>query len=81
MSRSHILFHCRALEADKAWGNSRPKGVRALLASPKWESRLVFFLKLSGVGRVVERDRDEEAGRGERADGWIVWDHRDKDPD
>jgi hypothetical protein len=31
--------------------NIRPKGARALLASPRWESRLVHFLKLSGVGR------------------------------
>jgi hypothetical protein len=42
---------------------------------------LARFLKLSGVGRVVEKGRDEEAGRAEKMDGWIVWDHRDKDPD
>jgi hypothetical protein len=83
MSRSHNRLHCPALEADrnKVWGNIRPKGVRALLANPRWESRSVYFLKLPGVGRVVERGRDEEAERMERLDGWIVWDHRDKNPD
>jgi hypothetical protein len=83
MTRSHTLLHCPALEADrnKAWGNIRPKGIRALLANPRWESWLVHFLKLSGVGRVVERGKDEEAERTKRLDGWIICDHPDKDPD
>jgi hypothetical protein len=41
----------------------------------------VHFLKLSGAGRVVERGRDEEVGRAEKMDEWIVWDHRYRDPD
>jgi hypothetical protein len=46
-----------------------------LLASPKWESRLLHFLKLSGVGRVMENGADEEERRAARMDGW---EHRDR---
>jgi hypothetical protein len=83
MSRSHVLLHCPKLEADRAqaWGSVRPKSIRVLLASPRWESRLVYFLELSGAGRVMENGRDEKADRASRLDGWIVWDHRDREPD
>jgi hypothetical protein len=43
-----------------------------LLASPRWEKRLLSFLELSGVGRVMENGAEEEA-RAEKMGGWIVW--------
>jgi hypothetical protein len=64
MTRSHVLLHCPnetlAAARAKAWGDVRPNGVQAVLASPRWESRLIFFLELSGVGRVVEDGRNDE---------------------
>jgi len=34
---------------------------------------LLNFLELSGVGRVMDHEVDEDATRTERLDGWIVW--------
>jgi len=45
-----------------------PRGVRVLPANPRWERRVLKFLELSGVRRVM----DEDAARAERLDGWIV---------
>jgi hypothetical protein len=44
-----------------------------LLSSPRWESRLLRFLQLSGVGRFVEGGVDEDEAHATRMDGWIVW--------
>jgi hypothetical protein len=57
MTRSHVLLHCpnvklRAARME-AWEGKDPGGVRVLLANPRWERRLVKFLEMSGVGRVM----------------------------
>jgi hypothetical protein len=79
MTRSHVMFHCtntRLVSArQEAWGN-----VRTLLGNPRWERRLLHFLELSGVGRVTENGEGEKETRTERMDGWIVWEHRDREP-
>jgi hypothetical protein len=80
MTRSHVLLHCLeeapAAARAKAWGDVRPSGIQALLASPRRESRLILFLKFSGVGRVVEDGRDEEEAWASMTDGWIAWEDR-----
>jgi hypothetical protein len=43
-----------------------------LLNNPRWERRLLRFLELSGVGKVVEDGTDVEEARAARLDGWIV---------
>ena len=37
------------------------------------QPRLLRFLELSVVGRVVENGEDEEGRRAARLDSWIVW--------
>jgi hypothetical protein len=56
MTRSHVLLQCsntklRAARME-AWEGKDPRGVRVLLANPRWERRLAKFLELSEVGRV-----------------------------
>jgi len=46
--------------------------VRALLSNPRWGERLVRFLELSGVGRVMADGVDEDEARSRRIDRWIV---------
>jgi len=36
-----------------------PRGVRVLLANPRWERRLLKFLELPGAGRVMDDGVDE----------------------
>jgi len=43
-----------ALAREEAWEGKDPRGIRVLLNNPRWERRLLRFLELSGVGRVVE---------------------------
>jgi hypothetical protein len=85
MTRSHVLLHCYGENLRdarrQAWSDANPSGIRTLLASPRWESRLLNFLELSGVGRIVENGTDEEEARAARMDGWVVWDHRVREPD
>jgi hypothetical protein len=73
MTRLHVLLHCtsESLRAARhqAWGNTNPSSIRTLLASPRWESRLLRFLELSGVGRRVEDGTDEKEARAARMDG------------
>jgi hypothetical protein len=57
----------------EAWERRDPGGVRVLLSNPRWERRLVKFLELSGVGRVMADGVGEDEARVERMDGWIVW--------
>jgi hypothetical protein len=76
MTRSHVLLHCpnaklRAARAE-AWENKNPGGVRVLLANPRWGRRLVKFLELSGVGRVMANGTDEDGAHAARMDEWIV---------
>jgi hypothetical protein len=53
-----------ALSVQYVVGAVRPGSTQALLASPRWESRLLHFLELSGVGRVMENGEDEEEKDG-----------------
>jgi len=46
-----------------------PGGLKVLLSSLRWERRLLRFLELSGVGRIVESGADKEATR---LDGWVA---------
>jgi len=77
MSRSHIPLHCpnaRLTAAGvEAWEGRDPGGVRVLLANPRWERRLVRFLELSGVGRVMADGVDEDGARAAQVDEWIAW--------
>jgi len=72
MTRSHVLLHCpnaRLRETRReAWEDRDPGGVRALLSNPRWERRLLRFLELSGVGRVMDDGVDEEEARAVRMD-------------
>jgi hypothetical protein len=77
MTRSHVLLHCpnaklRAARTE-AWEGKNPGGVRVLLANPRWERRLVKFLELSGVGRVMADGTDEEGAYAARMDEWVAW--------
>jgi hypothetical protein len=47
--------------------------VRVLLANPRWERRLVKFLELSGVGRVMADGTDEDGAYAARMDEWVAW--------
>jgi hypothetical protein len=49
-------------------GNKETSFNHPVLASPRWEGRSVHFLKLSGVGRVVEGGRAEEDERAGKMD-------------
>jgi hypothetical protein len=86
MTRSHTLLHCpneRLAEARRqSWGNTPPSGIKALLANPRWESRLLHFLELSGVGRIVQDGSCEDESWGVRMDNWVAWDNRrSREPD
>jgi hypothetical protein len=77
MTRSHVLLHCpnaklRAARVE-AWEGKDPGGVRVLLANPRWERRLVKFLELSGVGRVMADGPDEDGAYAARMDEWVAW--------
>jgi hypothetical protein len=77
MTRSHVLLHCsnaklRAARTE-AWEGKDPGGVRVLLANPRWERRLVEFLELSGVGRVIADGTDEDGAYAARMDEWVAW--------
>jgi len=69
MARSHVLLYCanarlRAAR-EEAWENKNPGSIRVLLSNPRWERRLLRFLELSGVERVVEDRTDEDQARAE----------------
>jgi hypothetical protein len=77
MTRSHVLPHCpnarvRAARVE-AWDDKEPGSIRVLLSNPQWEKRLLRFLELSGVGRVMEDGVDEEEVRAGRLGHWISW--------
>ena len=54
MTRSHVLLHCPGAEIrvarEEAWERKDPGSIRVLLSNPRWERRLLRFLKLSGSG-------------------------------
>jgi hypothetical protein len=64
MAQSHVLLHCqntRPVAATmEAWEGRDPGGVCVHLAKPRWERRLLRFLELSVVGRVVADGTNEE---------------------
>ena len=55
-----------------AWGGRRPSSVRALLADPRREARLLKPIEPPGIGGVVGM-MDVEEERAVRLDGWIAW--------
>jgi hypothetical protein len=59
-------------------GGQDPGDIRVLLNNPRWERRLLWFLELSGAGRVVEDGTDEEEARAARLDGWVVWEAEER---
>ena len=80
MTRSRALLRCagaklRAARAE-AWEGKNPESVRVLLMYPRWERRLLRFLEISGVGRLVGSE-DVEETRATRLDGWIRWERED----
>jgi len=82
MTRPHVLHYCanarlRAAR-EEAWENKNPGSIRALLSNPRWERRLLRFLGLSGVGRMVEDGTDEDQVRAERMDQWIAWEAEER---
>jgi hypothetical protein len=85
MTRSHVLAPLRQPKdrggQTRGLGRSPPSGRANVVGEPRWEKRLLRFLELSGVGRTLENGADEEETRAERMDGWIVWEHRDREPD
>jgi hypothetical protein len=82
MTRSHVLLHCPgprlATARVEAWQGRDPGGVRVLLSNTRWETRLVKFLELSGMGRMIADGTDEDEARAERMDGWIVWETEER---
>jgi hypothetical protein len=83
MTRSHALLHCpnatQAAARVEAWEGRNPGGIRVLLANPRWESRLLRFLELSGVGRFVEGGKDEDEAYASRMDGSVVWEAEEEE--
>jgi len=65
-------------EGSNAWEGKNPGSIKVLLSNPRWERRLLCFLELSGVGRVVEDGRDEDQERAERMDRWIIWEAEER---
>jgi len=82
MTRSHVLLHCTNTRlraaCEEAWEDKNPGGIRVLLSNPGWERRLLRFLELSGVGRVVEDGTDEDQARAEKMDQWITWEAEER---
>jgi len=82
MTRSHALLHCsseKLREARKeAWEGKNSGSIRVLLSNLRWERRLIKFLELSGVSRVVEDGRDEDQAWAERMDGRIAWEAEER---
>jgi len=77
ITRSHVLLHCpneklRSARTE-AWEGKNPGGIRVSLANPRWERRIVRFLELSGVGRTIADETDEDGVHAARMDEWIAW--------
>jgi hypothetical protein len=64
----------RYSKAKKRWNNNPAHhGKDSIAPPPPKERRLLHFLELSGVGRVMDNGEDEEEARAARMDGWIIW--------
>jgi len=82
MIQSHALLYC---PSEKPWGARKEvwegknlRSIRVLLSNSRWEHRLIKFLELSGVGRVVEDGRDEDQAWAEKMDGWMAWETEER---
>jgi hypothetical protein len=77
MTRSHALLQCPNAQlraaTTEAWEGKDPGGVRVLLANPRWERRLVKFLELSGVRRMMADETDEDGAYAAKMDEWVAW--------
>jgi len=77
MTRSHVLLHCPGEKVrtarEKAWEGKDPGSIRVLLSNPRWGRRLLRFLELSEVGRVMDDGRDEEEARATRLGNWVIF--------
>jgi hypothetical protein len=65
MTRSHVLLHSPNVKlreaGNKATGRKDTGRCESFVAQPhRWERRLVKFLELSGVGRVIADRADED---------------------
>jgi len=69
----YFISTVRLYRSFRIQANKNPGSIRVLLSNPRWERRLLLFLELSGVGRVVEDGTDEDQERAEKMDWWIVW--------
>jgi len=82
MTRSHVLLYCTNVKIcaarEEAWEGKDPGSIRVPLNNPRWERRLLRFLELSGVGRVVEDGTDEDQARAERMDRWVAWEAEER---
>jgi len=82
MTRSHVLLHCgnvRLRSAHvEAWETKNPGSIRVLLSNPRWEHRLLIFLELSRVGRVVEDGTDEDQARVQKMDHRFAWEVKER---
>jgi hypothetical protein len=81
MIRSHVLLHYSnasiVVAKQDVWEGVLLGSIRVLLSNPCWEKRLLHFLELSGVGRVLDNGKDEEETPAVKMDGWIIWDTRE----
>ena len=76
MTRSHVLLHCPGTKIrvarEEAWEGKDPGSIRVLLPNPRWERRLLRFLELSRVERVMDDGTDEEETREAGLDRWVI---------
>jgi hypothetical protein len=73
MTRSHVRNAKFRAAGEMAVESRTPGGVRLLLANSRWERRVVRFLELSGVGRVMADRTDEDGAHAARMDEWVAW--------
>jgi hypothetical protein len=77
LTRSHGLLRFSNGEIraarEEAWEGKDPGRIRVLLSGPCWKRRLLKFLELLGVGRMMEDRVDEGGARAARLDRWILW--------
>lgn len=82
MSRSHVLLHCPdaslASSRAEAWEGRTQEECVSFWPTLGGGCGLLNFLELSGVGRVMDHEVDEDATRTERLDGWIVWETEER---
>jgi hypothetical protein len=83
-SKSHRTGHWRSATYLKtaaraeAWEGRDPGSIRVLLSNPRWERRLLRFLELSGLGRIVEGGLDVEEAYAARMDEWVIWETKEE---